>query len=279
MRSDGSTDGRSLTRALALDEHYNLPLELPPPWRSKSRTWTQAQLARERYEFFETRITGRPEVWAALKEVCGLVRQGDRSTAQGILDAAGVTLPTGNLLEGCYDEVGNLYRIPDVVLSDPTNIINDEDTLHPDHSTHRYSGSDVVDEVKGATLGVDETRASIEDDDGGDDNNDNEASHTVGAQHKRRDEKGKAIADRDAVKVKCRLSDRGGPDVVVMLGRSQTVGTLAHMVRADVDVPSAASIRIAYLGHILDETLPLTEQGWKEGHVVNALVIGFTGPA
>lgn len=31
-------------------------------------------------------------------------------------------------------------------------------------------------------------------------------------------------------------------------------------------------IRIAYMGKILQETLTLEEQGWKTGHVVNALV-------
>lgn len=34
-------------------------------------------------------------------------------------------------------------------------------------------------------------------------------------------------------------------------------------------------IRIAYLGKILDEKTSLAEQGWKEGHIVNALVVGF----
>lgn len=31
-------------------------------------------------------------------------------------------------------------------------------------------------------------------------------------------------------------------------------------------------MRIAYLGKMLKETEPLLAQGWKEGHVVNALV-------
>jgi hypothetical protein len=55
------------------------------------------------------------------------------------------------------------------------------------------------------------------------------------ATERRREEKGKTI-ERDAVKVKCRLSDRGGPDVVVLLGRSQTVGALARRIRSETDV-------------------------------------------
>lgn len=42
----------------------------------------------------------------------------------------------------------------------------------------------------------------------------------------------------------------------------------------DIQVPKLASIRVAYLGKILDDTLTLSEQGWKEGHVVQALVVG-----
>jgi hypothetical protein len=33
-------------------------------------------------------------------------------------------------------------------------------------------------------------------------------------------------------------------------------------------------VRIAYMGKILKENETLVAQGWKEGHVVNALVFG-----
>lgn len=39
-------------------------------------------------------------------------------------------------------------------------------------------------------------------------------------------------------------------------------------------VPPKAKIKIAYLGKILDDKLTLMDQGWKEGHVVNALIVG-----
>jgi len=73
---------------------------------------------------------------------------------------------------------------------------------------------------------------------------------------------------------RCRLSDRGGPDVVVLLGKSERVGTLAWRIRDEAEVPKLASIRVAYLGKILDDKLTLSEQGWKEGHVVQALIVG-----
>jgi hypothetical protein len=39
-------------------------------------------------------------------------------------------------------------------------------------------------------------------------------------------------------------------------------------------IPNSVHIHIAYLGRILDEKHSLTDQGWKEGHVVNALIAG-----
>ena len=107
---------------MSLSEHYNLPLQKPKAWASKSRKWTPSSLRRERYEFFETRVTGRREIWDGLRQVAECVRDNDLVTAQGILDALGVTLPTGRLEEGGYDEAGNLYRLPAAVLSDPTNV-------------------------------------------------------------------------------------------------------------------------------------------------------------
>ena len=62
-----------------------------------------------------------------------------------------------------------------------------------------------------------------------------EKEEDIDANERRREEKGKA-SERDAVKVKCRLSDRGGPDVVIFLGRNQTVGALARRIKAETDV-------------------------------------------
>jgi hypothetical protein len=165
-------------------------------------------LERERYEFFETRVTGRREVWAALKTVCESVRDGDLATAQGILDAAGFTLPTGYLEEGGYDEAGNLYRIPKVILSDPTNLGEGEGDDRTVVGTAEVKDKEI--EVEGS---AEETKAV-------------------------NDEKGKAAVDKDALKIKCRLSDRGGPDVVVLIGKTQTVGALMQRVRDEGEVSS-----------------------------------------
>lgn len=207
---------------------------------------------RERTEFFETRVTGHTEIWATLKVVVGLVQDGDIATAQSILDAAAITLPTGDLKNGAYDEAGNLYQLPEHIVSDPTNIILDQPR----------------DEVKGE-VSIDAT-------------DDEELE-------RKREEKGKAVV-KDMIKVKARLSDGGGPDVVVSIGKEQTVRTLARRIGEEASVgrqPKCSGnpiltllqqitgkdkIRIAYLGKILKDGESLPIQGWREGHVVNALV-------
>ena len=149
-------------------------------------------------EFFETRVAGHPEIWATLKTVVDLMQDGDVPTAQSIIDAAAITLPTGDLKNGAYDEAGNLYQLPEHIVSDPTNIILDQPR----------------DEIKG---------------DGSIDASDDEEME------RKREEKGKSVV-KDMVKVRARLSDRGGPDVVVAIGMEQSVRVLARKVGEEASV-------------------------------------------
>ena len=143
-------------------------------------------------------MIGHAEIWATLKIVVGLVQEGDIPTAQSILDAAAITLPTGDLKNGAYDEAGNLYQMPEHVVSDPTNIILDQPR----------------DDVKG--------EISL---DGTDDEE----------MERKRDEKGKSVV-KDMIRVKARLSDRGGPDVMVSVGKDQAVRTLARRIAEEANV-------------------------------------------
>lgn len=198
----------------ALEEHFNSPIR-QHTWYSKRRTWTRAQLDRERKEFFETRVTGRPEVWAALGAAVGLMYADDMATAQSIIDAAGVTVPTGDLCEGCYDEQGVLYRLPQCIVSDPENMAEED-------SADSFSGHDELD-------GMDDKLAT------------DEASGDELIE--RKDEKGKA-RERDLIKVTVRLSDRMGPDLVVSVGKSQNVGLVARKVQQEAGVCSPILPRI-----------------------------------
>ncbi|KAJ5985490.1 hypothetical protein N7522_012686 [Penicillium canescens] len=254
---------------LPLDEHYNEPVR-NHVWHSKRRTWTRAQLDRERTEFFETRVTGRPEVWAAVASAISLMRTGDLATAQSIVDAAGVTVPTGDLCEGCYDQQGVLYRLPQCIVSDPENMVVTADT----DATVSEPGD-----------GHDEDEDEDEDDELDDDGlrdgklaTDDASGDELIARdiERRRDEKGKT-SERDLIRVLARLSDREGPDLVLSVGKGQTVGFLARRVHQEAELADNARVRIAYLGHLLKEQQPLLDQGWKIGHVVNALVVSPNG--
>lgn len=187
-----------------MGEQFNAPLR-PHVWTAK-REWTRAQLERERQEFFETRVTGHAEIWATLKVVVGLMANDDFPTAQSIINAAAITVPTGDLKNGVYDEAGNLYQLPEHVISDPQNLLPDQQDL------------------KG------ETPPEAPDDD-----------EEI---ERKKEEKGKAVLTSvNLIKVKARLSDRGGPDVVISMGEGQAVRTLVRRVQEEAGVRARSAPR------------------------------------
>lgn len=95
--------------------------------------WTKDDLKRERIAYFDTRVTGRAEVWQAIHATLEILWSGEDSsiedpnslqTAQSILTAAEISLPTGNLANGAYDSLGNYYPLPDWVVSTPQNVVD-----------------------------------------------------------------------------------------------------------------------------------------------------------
>lgn len=198
---------------MPLSEHFNEPIR-PHVWYSKRRAWTRAQLDQERREFFETRVTGHPEVWVALAAAISFMQSGDIYTAQSIIDAAGVTVPTGDLCEGCYDQQGALYRLPQCIVSDPENMVED--------SPLDVSGANDLDgdTVSDAKFAAGETSGDELISDGAD---------------RRKEEKGK-ISERDLITVKARLSDWSGPDIEVSVGKDQSVGYIARKVQQEAGV-------------------------------------------
>lgn len=131
----------------------------------------------------------------------GLLADSDTVTAQSILDAAAITVPTGDLKNGAYDEAGNLYQMPEHVISDPQNVFLDQQ-----------------EEIKKGEVS-------------------NEATDDDEAIERKREEKGKSVLKTgDIIKVRARLSDRGGPDVVIPLGKDQTVRILVRRVQEEAIV-------------------------------------------
>jgi hypothetical protein len=132
--------------------------------------------------------------------VVGLLGEGEVQTAQGILDAAGMTVPTGDLTNGAYDETGNFYHMPEHVIADPDNV-----------------------------MAQDEVRVDVP--------KDEEEEISEDEAERRREEKGKSVLKSgDTVKVTARLSDRGGADVVVMLSKEQNVRVLVRKVQEEAGV-------------------------------------------
>lgn len=216
--SSPSTRRRPRPSNLPLDQHYNAPVQ-PHVWRSKRRAWTRADLDRERREFFETRVTGRPEVWAALVTAISLMQSGDLTTAQSIIDAAGVTVPTGDLCEGCYDEQGMLYRLPQCIVSDPENMALEQSA----------TGEDTENEARQEDMeGLSDGKLATDDASG------DELIQSVQDLERRRDEKGKT-RERDLIKVRARLSDRD-KDLILQVGKNQSVGFLARKVHQESGV-------------------------------------------
>ncbi|KAK5657784.1 hypothetical protein OQA88_2857 [Cercophora sp. LCS_1] len=252
-----------------LSQHINKPLRRHE-WSSRNRVWTSAALKRERVEFFDTRVTGRQEVWQTIRAALEVLWIADAAardgqtrreaglggpseedpaialaTAQSILDAADITLPSGDLAQGAYDSLGNYYSMPEYIVSDPLNL------------SQGPALGDSFEDAKADFTAGEETAEETEEGD---------------EVERRREEKGKAVLDvRDLISVRARLSD-GSKDVIVSVGKEDNVRTIARSITEGAQLPPNKKVRIAYMGKILKEGSSLPEQGWKSGHVVNALV-------
>ncbi|KAI1382916.1 uncharacterized protein F4822DRAFT_86299 [Hypoxylon trugodes] len=246
----------------SLSQHIDKPLRRHE-WVARDRTWTRSELDTERADFFDTRVTGRPEVWQALKAALEVMWEADvgnaatgestdedgtggLATAQSILKAAEVTLPTGDLSNGVYDALGNYYALPEWIVSDPVNVT----------------------EEGNAKKSKDDIDRKGEDDLTGDDMDEVDEDEAV----RRREEKGKGVVDmKHMVKVRARLSENL-PDVIISINPEESVRSFARKVAEESGLSSTKRVRVAYMGKILKENSSLQGQGWKKGHVVNALV-------
>ncbi|ORX59353.1 hypothetical protein BCR36DRAFT_343390 [Piromyces finnis] len=90
-------------------------------WKS-DKPMTKDDVNKRREEFWLTspNYNGRQEIWQALKAIC---ETDSLELAQVIADSAGITIPTGKLTDGCYDELGNQYIVPNFCLIEPSNLV------------------------------------------------------------------------------------------------------------------------------------------------------------
>ncbi|KAJ4385417.1 hypothetical protein N0V93_009845 [Gnomoniopsis smithogilvyi] len=251
-------------RRRPLSQHINKPLRRhvwtsvsSPPPPGIGPAWTRRALDAERAAFFDTRVTGHVEVWQTVRAALEVLWTSQRdteeeddgeeggdvalATAQTILTAAGVTLPTGNLADGVYDDLGNYYQLPAYVVADPVDFIAEEQ-------------EGMKEETKDVVVAED-----------GRDDEEEEA-------RRRREEKGKNVVDRRAqISVVIRLSD-GAKDLKLHVGKEEAVRSIVRTVREETGHPLTTRIRLVYFGKILRENNSLLEQGWTKGNVLSAFI-------
>lgn len=228
---------------------------------------------RERTDFFDTRVSGRPEIWQTLHATLDVLWAADTTklddqnnpsddrnsslalaTAQSILDAADITLPTGNLADGAYDLLGNYYQLPAHVVSDPTNIASgDDDNGHGD--------GDDDDDRFGEPKTAEDTTARA-------DGEHHDPDHEV---ERRRAHKGKSVVNvSDQVLAVVRLSNTAR-DLRLGVGKDEAVRSIIHRIMEESNLPSGYRVRLVHMGKILKENTSLTAQGWTD-QVINAFV-------
>lgn len=201
--------------------------------------WTLEDLAAERKDFFDTRVTGRVEVWQAIKTALEVLWDSDPNrppgttaptqeqqeeallTAQSIMMAADITLPTGNLAQGVYDQLGNYYPLPEHVVCNPVNVINASD-LPPSED------GDEIDDDEGDMGSIGDTKQPYVASSAEDDETDRAAQ--------RRKEKGKEVeVEEETITVRCRLSENAR-DVLVTVPKKSPVRILARRIVEEAKV-------------------------------------------
>eukprot|EP00898_Chlorokybus_atmophyticus_P001221 jgi/Chlat1/209/Chrsp1S03123 len=96
----------------------------------RARSWrnpgpiTKSQLVRMREEFWDTspHYGGQKEIWDALHAA---IDAKDLNLAVVILESAGVIVSEPDL-SVCYDERGSKYELPNYILRDPANLLEDD---------------------------------------------------------------------------------------------------------------------------------------------------------
>ncbi|OMJ19080.1 Ubiquitin domain-containing protein 1 [Smittium culicis] len=92
---------------------------------------TMSELIKKREIFWETAPAygGHQEIWQALRQI---IESDDLQLSMAILESANIIVPSKKIVNGCFDEFGYKYIIPDYCLSSPGNLIIEQ----PDTNTN-----------------------------------------------------------------------------------------------------------------------------------------------
>lgn len=165
---------------------------------------------------------------------------GGLATAQMILDAAGITIPSGDLaVGGSFDPFGHRYLMDEHIVSDPTNISVALPTADDEDKTGD-EGSEEADEEEII---------------------------------RRREEKGKGVLNEaDLMVILAKLSDRDNAPLKVTVSKQDSVRLVSRKILEASGLEPPHHIRIFYMGRHLKELQTLQAQGWMEEDVLNAFV-------
>jgi hypothetical protein len=123
-KAAGAGGGRPQCDSPSAAEAWDGTLRSVRPWKT-APSISGAQLARLRSEFWDTRVQGDAEMWAALRTAADARRAGGDGAALApeLLRAAGLSPASAKrpCLDRCYDESGVLYVVPAYALQDPEN--------------------------------------------------------------------------------------------------------------------------------------------------------------
>ncbi|KAI9288534.1 hypothetical protein BC943DRAFT_316774 [Umbelopsis sp. AD052] len=235
--AEASTDNDGLTFRPSNLRGGNKPLKRKGIRWTADSPITTAELQRQRDTFWDTAPSyeGRPEVWQAIHAA---VSESDLALAQSILDAAGVTLPTGNPADGCYDELGSRYVVPMYCLVDPTNLSSggvDPVTDMASTSTSLYTH---------IPYSPPQT------------NDDNSVVHSVVSSNTEE----KSNIDSGSYPITIRLSTSLDINIKIATDGSETIGKLRLRLMAHPNLAFARDshyLKFIYLGRILDDQVKL----------------------
>ncbi|KAH7559564.1 hypothetical protein BM1_04501 [Bipolaris maydis] len=89
--------------------------------------WTRARLEKERQDWWDTQVTGSPEIWGAIRLAAQHLQAGELQEAQTMLDVTGCTCPTGLVWRGVFDATGVQYKVPEWVVVEPEGIVEEDE--------------------------------------------------------------------------------------------------------------------------------------------------------
>ncbi|KAF2833030.1 hypothetical protein CC86DRAFT_365022 [Ophiobolus disseminans] len=112
---------------------------------STNLTWTRARLEQERKDWWDTQVTGSPEVWGAIRLAAQSLQVGKIKDAQQWLETMECTCPTGCLWKGVYDSTGVMYKVPEWLIVEPEGLVREEELDH-EGAAGAASGADGVQE-------------------------------------------------------------------------------------------------------------------------------------